>query len=352
MFKRLCRAVLAVFALASVHCVVYGQDPLSVPLPVLPDSLFVTIQDSIRVYRIAEGDTVPASWFSSGYAYEMVYPPYSSTRYLLTECKHNGELLKLAAWVDGRRVHAPAELLTFNSRTEYFPVVTGDTVSFYRSFDWVDPSNSFQDTSNYYSLDTLDMVVHLVRVSDGTPIQLDSLSVLPQVPAGVPIIYGERPIMALVRYAVPSEFDGDSVFIGVTVRARGQGAYHWMRRDLITVGESTRLTDAYYIEYLNLYDKLRHGGSFERRNVEDLARAVNRDGYIRVAPIDSRSVRISMALSGMPGAQVVVYDAAGRLAMRGDRDGFVFAAPAAGTYYAAIVADGVISSATIITIKE
>lgn len=348
MFKRLCQAVIVVLGLATVHHVVCAQDPL----PALPDSLFVTIQDSIHVCRITEGDTIPASWFSSGYAYQMVYPPYSSTKYLLTECKLNGELLKLAAWSNRRLVHAPAELLTFNSRTEYFPVAAGDTVSFYRSLSWIDPSDQFQDTSNYYSLDTLDMVVHLVRVSDGMPIQLDSLSVLPQVPAGRPVIYGERPIMALVSYAVPSMFDGDSVFIGITVRARGQGAFHWMRRDLITVGESTKLTDAYFIEYLNIYDQLRHGSLFERRSIEDLTRVVNRDRRIEVVPIDSRSVRVSAVLSDMPGAQTVIYDAGGRFAARGDRGEFVFTAPAAGTYYAAIVANGVISSATTIIIKE
>lgn len=348
MFKRLCRAAIVVLALAAVHNVVYAQ----VGLPAPPDSLWVTIQDTIRMCRIVGGDTLPASMISPGYRYQMVYPPYSSTYYAVSECKHNGEVLKLATWVHNRRVHAPAELLTFNSRTEYFPVVAGDTISFYRGLRWIDPSNNRQDTTNYYSLDTLDMVMHLVRVSDGMPIQLDSLTVLPQVPAGRPVIYGERPIMALVRYRVPSIFDGDSVFIGITVRARGQGAYHWIRRDVITTGASAKLTSAGVVAYLNLYDRMRYGGAFERRNVEDLTRAVNQGGHIQVVPVDSRSVRISVALSDMPGAQAVIYDAVGRLAARGDGSEFVFTAPAAGTYYAAIVANGVISSATTIIIKE
>lgn len=348
MFVRLCRVVIVVLALTAVHHVVYAQEGLPAP----PDSLWVTIQDTIRMCRIVGSDTLSASMISSGYRYQMAYPPYSSTYYAVSECTHNGELLKLAAWVHNRLVHAPAELLTFNSRTEYFPVVVGDTVSFYRGLRWIDPSNNRQDTNNYYSLDTLDMVVHLVRVSDGMPIQLDSLSVLPKVPAGRPTIYGERPIMALVRYAVPPMFDGDSVFIGVTVRARGQGVYHWMRRDVITTGASAQLTKPQTVAYLDFFDQLRYGGAFGRRNVEDLARAVTKGGHIQVVPVDSRSVRISAALSSMPGAQAVIYDAGGRLAARGDGSEFVFTAPAAGTYYAAIVANGVISSATTIIIKE
>lgn len=320
----------------------------------LSDSLFVTVQDTVHVYRVIEGEIVPTSWIAPGYLYRMAYPPYSATRYMLTECRRNSELLKLASWVDERRVHAPAELLTFNSRTEYFQVVAGDTISFYRSVDWFDPSSNRQDTNNYYSLDTLEMVVHLVRVSDGTPIQLDSLSVLPQVPAGRPSIYGERPIMALVHYVVPSVFDGDSVFIGVTVRARGQGAYHWMRHDFVSIGVSAQLTKAAVVAYLNLFDQLRHGGSLERRSITELAAATTAgEGQIHVAPIGPRSVRITMdALNTITRARISVFDGTGQRLADDDGGELVFNAPAAGTYYAAIIADDKILRATKISVRE
>lgn len=344
----LCRVVVIIMLV-----VLYDQHIMQAQSP---DSLFVTIQDSLRVCRIMGGDTVPASLISSGYAYEMSYPPYSSTRYVVTECKRNGGLLKLAAWKDGRRVHAPAELLTFNSRTEYFPVADGDTVSFYRSLEWINPSNRRQDTNNYYSLDTLDMVVHLVRVSDGMPIQLDSLSVLPQVPVGVPTIYGERPIMALVHYIVPSVFDGDSAFIGITVRARGQGAYHWVRHDVVTAGESARLTRAYFVTYLDLFDKLRQSGSFERRSVNELTAAMAaKPEQVLVTPIGSRTVRLSVvnASSTITSNRLAVFDGAGQLlARQSDGNDFIFTAPAAGMYYVAIIAGDEILTATRVTIQE
>lgn len=320
----------------------------------LPDSLFVTIQDTLRVSRITDRGIIPASSISAGYIYTMAYPPYSITRYILTDCRRNGELLKLAAWSEGRRVHAPAELLTFNSRTEYFSVAAGDTISFYRSLDWIDPSNNRQDTNNYYSLDTLDMAVHLVRVSDGTPIQLDSLSVLPRVPAGRPVIYGERPIMTLVHYAVPSAFDDDSVFIGVTVRARGQGAYHWMRRDDIILGLSTQLTNAWFITYLNLFDQLRYGTSLERRSISELAAATAAGAErIHVTPMGTRSVRIAVDnLNTATRTRISVFDSSGKLVRAEDGREFVFTAPAAGAYYAAITAGDEILTATKVIIQD
>lgn len=350
MLTRCCQIAIAFIALICAYpTAIHAQSALP----------YVTLQDSLHLLRIVGGDTIPASWYAPSYQYEMVYDPYCRTDFIFTECKKNGEVLKLRSWSNGRTVHAPAELLTFNSRTENFQVAAGDTVSFYRSLDWYNPSNQRQDTNNYYGLDTLEMIVHLVKVANGAPIQLDSIGILPQIPAGVPVIYGERPIMALVKYAVPPAWNGASVFVGVTVRARGQGAFHFLRLDAVTVGESERLKEARYVNYLSTYDGLRvHNGAYARRSINELTRSSGKTGAplsMMCAPGIPRDVRITSSAQITP-ATLALYDGSGRLMASwpdiptgGRETAVTYRVPAAGTYFAALMyADMIVTTAKII----
>lgn len=334
--------------------------PTSIPAQSVPP--YVTIQDSVHLLRIVGGDTIPASWYAPSYQYEMVYDPFCRTDFIFTECRKNDEVLKLRSWSNGRLVHAPAELLTFNSRTENFQVAAGDTVSFYRSLDWYNPSNHRQDTNNYYSLDTLEMIVHLVKVADGTPILLDSIGILPRVPAGVPVIYGERPIMALVTYEVPAVLNGSSVFVGVTVRARGQGPFHFLRLDAVTVGESQRLKEARYVDYLSLYDGLRvHNGAYARRSINELTRSSGKTDVplsVTMMPGAPRDLRITFGTRDTP-VTLALYDASGRLAAswpdiraEGRETVVTYQVPAAGTYFVALICEDVVVTTTKFIVPE
>lgn len=306
----------------------------------------ITIQETAELYRIQGGDTLPASWYAPAYLYEMVYDPTCRTNFIFTECKKNGGLLWLEAWNYKALIHAPSELMSFNSRTSNFLAHAGDTISFYRSVRWYNPRTSRMDTTNYYALDTLEMVVHLVRVEDGAPIQLDSLGILPRTTPGMPTIYGARPIMALVSYQVPEAFDGDSIFVGVTVRARGSGPYHFMRVDDVTVGESERLKDAWYQNYLTAF-----GSVYAKRTIDELRQASGEEGTVlKVAsvPGSPRDLRITFNGPSDGGfTAVAIYDEAGNLVFypynsrTGSRESeTMYRAPSSGAYFVTLVHNG------------
>ncbi len=301
----LCRAMM----INLIIIVVFATTTTAQPRPI-----DVYIQDSIGVWLVTEnGDTIPPSWVSPAYEYLMSYGSTCQTEFIFTECKQNGELLKLLSWNDGRRVHAPAELMSFNSRTVNFLVRAGDTISFYRDMSWINPSNNRMDTNNYYALDTLEMITYLVHADDGRPLaQLDSLGVLPRTTPGMPTIYGTRPIIALVSYVVPPSLDGDSVLVEITVRARGAGPHHFMRRDGITVGLSERLKDAWWQSYLAAY-----GSVYAKRSVDELMQISGEEGIMLNAtsvPGSPRDLRI--IFNGPKGGgftAVAIYDEAGSL---------------------------------------
>lgn len=272
----------------------------------------VLLQDSLEFSLIHGNDTIPASWFSPSYDYEMIYDS-SRTQFVFTECKKNGSLLKLLAWNYTRLYHAPQELLSFNSRTENFLINTGDTISFYREMEWYNPITNEMLTTNYYALDTLEMIVYLVDASDGKPLaQLDSIGVLPRTTRGTPIIYGTRPIMALVSYVVPQSLNGDSALIGVTIRARGSGAYHFTRYDGITVGLSERLNKAEYHTYLANF-----GSVYAKRSINDLLQgSKNGKSMLSVSSSTGDQKALNISFNGPENGgrtAVAIYDESGNL---------------------------------------
>lgn len=353
MMNRLCRAVMTVLimilALVSTTSTTSAQ----------AFERWVELQDSLWVDRLnTEGaDTVPASWFSPSYHYEMNYDAYR-TQFLFSECKKNGALLYLLSWNFESLVHVPEELMSYNSRTANFLVHAGDTISFYREMEWYNPATNEMFTTNYYALDTLEMVVYLVNGADGSPlVQLDSIGVLPRTTPGMPTIYGARPIMALVSYKVPQAFNGDSVFVGITIKARGSGPHHYTRYDGFTIGVSERLKMAEYQNYLTAY-----GGIYAKRSIDELKEASGEEGAVlKVSslPGSHRDLRIRFNGPSDGGfTAVAIYDEAGNLVFypynsRTDRteSETIYRAPASGAYFVTLAHNGRIvkTQKTIIT---
>jgi hypothetical protein len=284
------------------------------PSPAERPDLFAWLQDSTIVYRVIGGDTVDANLFAPYYKYQMVSDSLCRTTYTFTEMKRNGSLVKLMHWQNFRSVHADARYLTFNSRTVNFKALPGDTLSFYRELSWINANTSAQLINNYHSLDTLDFGVYLVRVSNGDPIALlDSIGVMPRVTVGSPIIYGTRPVYALVKYVVPSGagLGNDSVFVGVTVSARGLGQYHFIRNDGVSIGMSQTLLNPYYQNLLTLY-----GSVMAKRPVDELAQAEKSVGSLTVTTRreSPHDLLIHFTAPEDDGASAVaVYDAGGNV---------------------------------------
>ncbi len=337
-------AVIAALLLALLAAPLRAQHAPPIPRTERPD-LWVNVNNAVWMYRVSGRDTFPAAHFAPSYMYAMAYDSTSRTEYLFTECRRNGNLLTLLHWKDKRVVHADARYLSFNSRTANFKAADGDTVSFYRELTWYRPGTREQSLMNYYALDTLDFTAHLVRASDLMPVALlDSVGVLPCTPVGHPTIYGTRPLMALVRSAVPASAVGDSLFIGISVRARGDGAYFFTRADGITVGVSKRLSDPFYQEYLTLY-----GSAYAKRDARELIDLANRnpeaaDG-LTVAHDGGRRVTITAPARGQSSA-VAIYDAAGNLLFVprftgiGERMRAVYTFTTGGMYLIALTIDG------------
>lgn len=310
------------------------------------------------LYSVLSGDSAyDAGEPSQGYLFVM---PYDSCHvdYLITECRRNGRLLRLLHWQEGRDVHAPAEYLTLNSRTAAFPVRPGDTISFYRELSWYHPTTRFMGTTNYVASDTLEWIAHLVRASDGMPIgQIDSTGIFPNTKPGPPRMHGSRPIMAVARYIVPSTILADSAFIGFTVRANGSGASHFVRVDEETFSVSQRLTDAWYVNFLNHYSP----AALSKRTMSDFAEHRDDRYNLVVQAQADRAVAISFDVpEGEDGGiAVAVYDAAGRqvyapsasprrLAGRGEA---AYRFQQSGLYFVALVAGDRIVRSQSITIN-
>lgn len=302
MNRMFCALMMVITTMIMRHSTVQAQ----------PAADWLMLQDSVEFLLVQNGDTTSASWVSPSYDYEMVYDS-CRTQFLFSECKKNGELVKLLSWNHGRTVHVPQELMSFNSRTANVLVHTGDTISFYRQMEWYNPATNEMLTTNYYSLDTLEMIVYLVDASNGNPLaQLDSLGVLPRTTRGAPTIYGSRPIMALVSYVVPPSLDGDSVLVGITIRAKGSGAYHFTRYDGITVGLSERLRDANYHTYLAGF-----GSVYAKRSLNDLMRGSGEEGaLLTVSSSHGSPGDIHITFNGPKdggATAVAIYDEAGDL---------------------------------------
>ncbi len=220
---------------------------------------YVHIQDSLFV-KLTHGSQILDTneyCHSASYQYEMIYDSTSRIDYTFSECKLNNGRIRLRNWQDGRISTAPISEYNDSTRTDEVTLAAGDTISFYRHFQWYNPMTRKQSFSNYFATDTLDYVVDLVNAATGLRLALlDSFGALARVPAGSPVLYGLHPIIAVVRFPVPSAMAGKHAFVRVHIDARGDGLYQPIRRDGPTVGLSRGLATGRWTEYLRLFGDL------------------------------------------------------------------------------------------------
>jgi len=261
-------------------------------------------------FRVMDRDTMPADWFSAGFILLMTEDSTGIVDFTFTDCRRNRELLRIPSWVYQRRVNASSEMIGANSRTAAFPLVTGDTLSFYREINWYPIKRGQNEPNNFYSRDTLDYSVELVRARDFSRIALlDSLGVLPSFQPSIPRLYGMRPMAALVKYVVPPELAGssDSAFIRLVPRARGDGQYDFTRWDDVTVGLSHRVEKPFW-QQLNDYIGMR--GASPKAQLQELQR-------LEEIPTDAGALNVAMR-SGTTSEVTISFRApvaAGRVAV-------------------------------------
>jgi len=286
-----------------------------------PDLWFrVQAHDTNMVCRLVDGDTVSADRFSAAFTLLMTEDSIGIVDYTFSECKRNGELLQIPTWKLDRRVNASQAMIGTNSRTAAFPLVPGDTLSFYRELNWYTAIGYHNELDNYYSRDTLDYAVELVRVADSSRIVLlDSLGVLPSLQPSIPRLYGMRPMAALVSYVVPSSVlrtTSDSAFIRLVPHARGDGAYYFTRWDDITVRISERLNQPFY-QALN--DYIGQRGAAPKIVIEELQRLDESSaaaGALRVLAVAGAGDQVSIAFRAPADngrAGIVIFDALGQV---------------------------------------
>jgi len=283
-------------------------------LPETCPELWVRVQDSALFYRIkGNGDTIPADRFSAGFILLMTADSTGIVDFTFTECKRNGVRLRIPSWQYRRRVNASAAMIGSNSRTEAFPLLAGDTLSFYRELFWYPLRGGHNEMNNYYARDTLDYSVELVRVRDSSRVALlDSLGVLPSFQPSIPRLYGMCPMAALVKYVVPPELaNGDSVFMRLLPYARGDGDYFFTRADEITIGLSRRVDKPFW-QALNAYIGQR--GAEPKVEIGELQRLDEMPGdagELEVIPDGDRATITFRAPVDAGRMAVAVFDATG-----------------------------------------
>lgn len=308
-------ALLLILAFAVAHALV---PTATIAQPTFPEGsggadMWVSLQDTLWIWRMGPNNTPePRDAFAPEHSFTMNYDSVCETRYLFTECKINGTLWKLAKWWDGRTVNANADLLSYNTRTVPKQLQAGDTISFFRYLHWRNPMIGLQDTNNYYALDTLDFAVELVRSSDSLRIALiDTIGILPNPEPGRPRMYGMRPLMALVRYPVPPEFNNITGFLRVRLYNRGNGKYWFTRFDGVTVGVSGWLNDTDMTHYTSLFNPGLAKHSLRELNDAELA---EKSSLLDVAYVQGSRDQVVIAFDSSPdgtSTTVSIYDALG-----------------------------------------
>ncbi len=322
--------------------------------PSPPDTFFVNVQGNLYISRISRGgDTLPASAvIAPAFAIEMLYDSTSRVNYLFSECLHNGVKVTLPNWKHLRLAAAPIAVISDSSHTAPFRVTAGDTVSFYRQLSWYDPKTKAQKRNNFMSLDTLDYVVELVDASSGRRVaMLDSLGVLPCSTRCVPTFYGNRPINALVKYAIPAALNGDTVFVRLKLMARGAGEYYPLRHDISTSGISLNVTSPLGIAYLRQY-----GGAFLKSTSEKLESLASSAEALDIVMRGDRDIEIRGGARERTSAGIVIYDLLGNVVFAPSMGApwspsVLYHFESAGIYYVALVAGGSIVRTSKIVIR-
>lgn len=268
--------------------------------PVTVDGNYDTLVHSINKYSV---------YFN----FEM-HSDSGKTSYMFADLRKNSGRVKFQRWTLDTTLRTwPDPKLRDSSGSEDFKVVTGDTISFYRQLTWRSAITGEQTIDNYYSNDTLDFAVELVRVSDNTRIALlDSIGTLRQIPSGVPNLYGTRPILAIVKYVIPSTYNNDTLRVRVLPYSRGDGPHFFIRQDKWGIDIRGKMNATGLSAYLNDF-----GGGLGKRvlhqDLENAERESKIDQIMTVSPNPSSgkfTVIVEKALIEEP--SIEIYDLTGR----------------------------------------
>lgn len=209
------------------------------------------------------GDTISRTKITPMFGFEMLNDT-CRTMYRIADVKNNGSPITLYGWCGGQDINDwEANKLSDSTRTNAFSIHTGDTISFYRELAWYNPIVKEQNPDNYFAKDTLDYSIELIRASTNERIALlDSIGVLRRVTVGAPVLYGTHPIIAVVKYGIPSTLNNESVRIRVRVRSRGDGDHYFVRTDRFSFALSDRLEQQVWHDYLDAM-----GGGLGKKNI-------------------------------------------------------------------------------------
>lgn len=159
-----------------------------------------------------------------------------------------------------------------NSLTEDFTLRSGDTISFFRRFNWYNP---ITDGREYSSLDTLSYSVELVSTGTKQRVALlDSISVAKQLVSGKPNISAMHPVISGVAFVVPDSLHNKTCFIRINSYQKGEGIYAIIRKDEIV---QENLAKAFETPYFK--DFLKEFGSYNKITLEEnisIAKAKNK----------------------------------------------------------------------------
>lgn len=296
--RRLRKAALIIFIFTIVTSIVmYAQCDTNQ----VPD--FVAVQEGGT-------DTIYGWQIMPGFGFEMHHDS-GHTMYRVAEFKKNGSQVWLHGWCEGKTIRNLSQgALSDSSRTASFVAYEDDTLTFYRELAWFNPASLEQTPNGYYSLDTLDYVIELVKASTNTRLAvLDSIGVLKRATIGTPTIYGTGPIIEVVKFIVPALMNGETVFIRMKLYARGEGLYDFVRTDRWGLRLSERLSDSAWQEYLY------YMGGPSSKPVPTIREEENSAVHLSVVPNPS-SGRINISFespSDRSPVSVVVYDMEGKM---------------------------------------
>lgn len=318
-----------------------------------PDK-WVVLEDGIPMCRVAcNGIERPDSWFSSSIEFSMLYDSTNVVNYRFADCKLNGARLPFNDWKRARRINANADVLGFNSRTVEFLLTAGDTISFFRDLIWHDPILNKQTVNGYHAADTLTYAVELINSVDSQRVALlDSLGVMPCPTACIPVVFGTRPVLALVKYVVPTSLHGIRAFVRLRPRARGTGEYFFTRSESPTVGYSEKLNNPMWIEYLQSWSQL-----LVKPSTGTSPATAN--GTLRVATVQDAAVITFASSPDARSTAIAVFDVSGNAMFYpysspgAVEDGAVhYRFPQNGVYFVCLITDGHIIATEKVSITK
>ena len=236
------------------------------------DTLGYAVNDT---FHMVDGDYIGAA-----YQFEQNYDS-SRVDYIVTDVRLNGGVWNLTNYYcDSSLTEVDDDGLATLCGTEPVVIHSGDTIRFFREFLWFNPFTSVRVPFNYIADDTLDYSVALIDNTSGDRLALiDSMGVTSPATRGYPLLYGSRPIEAVITYVVPPSYDGDTAALRFHPYARGSGAYYFVRTCTRTVQYTAAINTPREQEYIATF-----GGGVGKRSPNAIVNTVRDATILSITP--------------------------------------------------------------------